>query len=136
MQDLRGDRVEEGLGQLGLVVLDQQPDGVQLDLMPGLARQLRGLELGVEALDGLVHAQVVERDAIALRIELALPVGLLETPLGRARRGREQLVVTIEAFDDRFGDGEGVRVIQLVRKHAEPVNESGVPERVAQSRPP
>ena len=34
VQDLGGDRVEEGLGQLGLVVVDQQADVVQLDLLP------------------------------------------------------------------------------------------------------
>jgi hypothetical protein len=45
VQDLGGDRVEEGLGQLGLVVVHQQADVVQLDLVPHVHRLLAGLEL-------------------------------------------------------------------------------------------
>jgi hypothetical protein len=74
-------------------------------------------ELGVQALNGLVHAQFVERDAIALGVQLPLPVGLFEARLRGPRRGAEQPVVAIEALDDRLGDRERVRVVQLVREH-------------------
>jgi hypothetical protein len=117
VQDLGGHRIEEGLGELGLVVLDQQADGVQLDLVPGIARQLGRAELALQPLHRLVDAQVVVGDAVALRVELALPVGPLEARLGAARRRGEQPVVAIEAFDDRARDREGLRIVQLVREH-------------------
>ena len=41
VQDLGRHRVEEGLGELGLVVVDQQADVVQLDLLPDVHRQRR-----------------------------------------------------------------------------------------------
>jgi len=45
VQQLGSHRVEEGLGQLGLVVVGQQADVVQLGLLPGVLRQGIGTEL-------------------------------------------------------------------------------------------
>ncbi|MNU95582.1 hypothetical protein D3C71_856020 [compost metagenome] len=45
VQDLGGDRVEEGLGQFGLVVVDQEADVVQLDLVPHVHGLCTRLEL-------------------------------------------------------------------------------------------
>jgi hypothetical protein len=44
VQDLGGHRVEEGLGELGLLVIDQQADVVQLDLLPGVVVDGVGVE--------------------------------------------------------------------------------------------
>jgi hypothetical protein len=84
VQQLGGDRVEEGLGQLGLVVVGQQADVVQLDLLPAVHRQVVDVELAAQPVHGLVHALVVVLDALALGALLAVPVGVLEALLGAA----------------------------------------------------
>ena len=117
VQDLGGDRVEEGLGQLGLVVVDQEADEVQLDLVPHVHRLLAGLELLLEPGHGLAHPQVVELDALALRPLLAVPVGGLEAVLGARRLGAEQAVVAVEAVAHRLGDVVGERGIEALREH-------------------
>ncbi|MDT4839791.1 hypothetical protein FQZ97_735920 [compost metagenome] len=119
VQDLRGDRVEETLGQLGLVVVHQQADEVQLDLVPDLHGLVAGLELFFEPGHGLVHAQVVELDALALRPLLAVPVGGLEAVLGARRFGPEQPVVPVEPVDHRFRDVVGQRGIEALREHGD-----------------
>ena len=116
MQQLGRDAVEEGFGQLGLVVVGQQADVVQLGLLPGVHRQLLDVELAAQALHRLIDALVVERDALRLRLLLAVPVGLLEALLGAPRGVAEELVVAVEAVDQRLGDGEGAAVGQLVRE--------------------
>ena len=117
MQDLGGDRVEEGLGQLGLVVVHQQADVVQLDLVPHVHRLLAGLELLFEPGHRLAHPQVVELDALALRALLAVPVGRFEAVLGARRFGAEQPVVPVEAVRHRLGDVVGQRRIEALREH-------------------
>jgi hypothetical protein len=69
VQDLHRHRVEERLGALGLLVIDQERDVMPLDLLPerieaGAVEQ-RDAELALDALGGLVHAPIVEVDAIA-----------------------------------------------------------------------
>jgi hypothetical protein len=117
VQDLGGDRVEEGLGQLRLVVVDQQADVVQLDLVPHLHRLLAGLELLLQPQHRLLHAQVVELDAFALRALLAVPVGGLEAVLGARGLGAEQPVVPVEAVEHRLGDVVGERRVQALGEH-------------------
>ncbi len=116
MQDLGGDRVEEGLGQLGLLVVDQQPDELELDRLPGGVVDGFGVELLVQALHGFVHPVVVELHPIAHRRELALPVGGLEALLGPPGGLPEDPVVLVEAFDHRLGDGQGDRVFVALRR--------------------
>ena len=48
VQYLGGDGIEEGLSQLGLVVVDQQADVVQLDLVPHIHGLLARLELALQ----------------------------------------------------------------------------------------
>ncbi len=106
VQDLRRHRVEEGLGQLGLPVVDQQADVEQLDLLPDLRRQHLGVELDLQAAPGFAHALVVERDALAHRALLAMPVGALEALLGGAVGLAEQPVMAVEAVEQRAGYSE------------------------------
>jgi hypothetical protein len=70
VQDLGGDRVEEGLGQLGLLVVDEQADEVQLGGLPGGVVDGFGVELFVQALHGFVHPVVVELHPVAHRRQL------------------------------------------------------------------
>lgn len=104
MQDLGGDRVEEGLGQLGLLVRHQQADVVQLDLLPDLHGLFAGLELALEPALAFAHAQVVELDALALRALLAVPVAGFKAVLGARAFSAEQRVVAVEAVDHRPRD--------------------------------
>ena len=125
VQDLGGDRIEEGLGQLGLVVVDQQADVVQLDLLPHLHRLLAGLEFLLQPARGFLHPQVVELDALALGALLAVPVGGLEAVLGPRRLGAEQAVVPVEAVHHRLGDVIGERRIEALREQRHAMSFSG-----------
>ena len=84
VQDFGGDGIEKGFGQFGLVVVDQQPDVMQLDLMPDIHRLLAGLELALQPDRRFAHPQVVELDALALGALLAVPVGGFKAVLGTA----------------------------------------------------
>ena len=119
MQDLGGHRVEEGLGQLGLLVVYQEADVVQLDLVPDLHGLLAGLELLLQAARAFLDAQVVELDALALGALLAMPVGRLEAVLGARRFRAEQAVVAVEAIDHRLGDVVGLGRIKALGEHGE-----------------
>jgi hypothetical protein len=117
VQDLGGHRVEEALCQLGLVVVDQQADEVQLDLVPDVHRLLAGPELLLEPRDRLAHPQVVELDALALRPLLAVPVGGFEAVLGARRLGAEQLVMAVEAVAHRLRNVVGQRRVEALGEH-------------------
>ena len=117
MQDLGRDRIEEALGQLRLVVVDQEADEVQLDLVPDLHRLLAGPEFLLEPRHRLADAQVVELDALALGALLAVPVGGLEAVLGARRLGAKEPVVPIEAVAHRPCDVVGERRIEALREH-------------------
>ena len=108
VQQLGADRVEEGLGELGLAVLRQQRDVVPLDLLPVAGGELGRAELGADALDRLAHAVVVEGDPLARELADRVPVGGLETGLGLLRVVAEQRVVAIEAVADRLGDRDAM----------------------------
>jgi hypothetical protein len=118
VQQLGRHRVEEGLGQLGLVVVGQQADVVQLGLLPGVHAQRVDVEVLPQLVHGLVHALVVELDALRLRLLLAVPVGLLEALLRQRRGLAEQAVVALEAVQQRLRDVEGQLVGEAVREHA------------------
>ena len=112
VQDLGRHRVEEGLGELGLVVVDEQADVVQLDLLPDLHRQRRRLELVLQPLGRLGDAPLVVGDALRLRLLLAVPVGGLEARLRLGARLAKEPVVAVEAVEHRARDRERARVGQ------------------------
>ena len=117
VQDLGRDRVEKRLGQLGLVVIDQQADVVQLDLLPGVVGEVRGIKVALQPLYRLIHPGIVELDALALRPLLAVPVGVFEALLGGAVGVREQPVVAVEAVQHRLRNIERTAVGEAVREH-------------------
>jgi hypothetical protein len=117
VQDLGRHRVEEGLGQLGLAMVDQHADVQQLDLLPHLHRLLGGLELALEPPRAFAHAQVVELDALALAALLAVPVRRLEAVAGARRFGAKQLVMSVEPVDHGPGDVPGQRRIEFLQQH-------------------
>ena len=117
VQDARANRVEEGLGQLGLQMVGEQADVVQLDLLPHVHRQVGGLVAELQQLDVLANALVVEGDALGLRLLLPLPVGLLEALLGLAGGLAEQPVMAVEAAQQGLGNLVGAGVVELVRVH-------------------
>ena len=119
VQDLGRHRVEERLGALGLVVVDEQADVVELDLLPDLHRQRRRLELVLQPLGRLGDAPLVVGDALRLRLLLAVPVGRLEARLRLRARLAEQPVVAVEAVEHRPRDVEGARVGERCRKSRE-----------------
>ena len=117
VQDLGRDRVEKRLDQLGLVVIDQQADVVQLDLRPGVVGQVRGVKFALQPLYRLVHPGVTDLDALALRPLLAVPVGLFEALLGGAVGLGEQPVVAVEAVQHCLRDVERPAVGEAVQVH-------------------
>ena len=117
VQDVGGDRVEEGLGEFGLAVVGQQADVVQFDLLPDVHAERAGLESSLQPLDRFLDPQVVELDALALGTLLAVPVGALEAVLGLRAGLPEEAVVAVESFDQRAGDVEGAGVVELLGEH-------------------
>jgi hypothetical protein len=107
VQDLGGDRVEEGLGQLGLQMVDHEPDVVALDLLPDRHGLGAGRKFLFQPPHAFAHTQVVELDALALGALLAQPVGRLEAVLGTCRLGAEQAVMAVEAVHHRPRDVVG-----------------------------
>jgi hypothetical protein len=98
-QDSSDHRVEERLGELGLMVVDQEPDEAELDLPPGRDVERVEVELGAQPLDVLANALVVEADALTHR-ELRLgPRRALEAHLRLCARLPEEPIVTVEAVE-------------------------------------
>ena len=113
MQDLAAHRVEEGLGELRLLMIDQQADVLQLDLLPGGIVEGVGIKFGMQAGDGFLDTVVVELDAVANGVELSLPVTGLVEFLGAPAGFTKDPVVLVEALDqclrDRLGDRDFVQ---------------------------
>ena len=82
MQDLARDRGEERLGALGLAMVDQQSDEMQLDAIPqgvgAAARKARRAKFAFDALDGFRSTAVVEVDAIPNDVMDCEPIARLE----------------------------------------------------------
>jgi len=122
VQDLAGHRVEEGLGQFGLVVVDQEADVVQLDLVPDVHGLGAGVVFLLQPAHAFLDAQVVELDALALGALLAVPVGGFEAVLGPRGLGAEQAVVAIEAIHHRLGDVVRLGRVESLREHGLPAD--------------
>ena len=108
VQDAAGDRVEEGLSQFGLVMIDQQADVVEFDLVPHVHGQVAGLELLFQPHRAFLDAQVIELDPFTLGPLLAMPVGCFETVLGTRRLGAKQAVMSVKTVHHRFRDVIGL----------------------------
>ena len=99
VQDSRDHRVEERLGELGLVVVDQEPDEAELDLPPRGGVELVEFELCAQPLHVLADTFVVEADSLLHRQLRLGPRRALEPPLGLRARLSEEPVVLIEALE-------------------------------------
>ena len=119
VQDLGGDRVEECLGQLGLVVVYQEPDVVQLDFVPQLHRLFASSKLLLQPAHAFFHPQVIELNALALGALLVVPVCRLEPVLGTGRLGAKQPVVAVKAIAHRLGDVVCIRRFKALWKHGD-----------------
>src|SRR5918999_2640631 len=104
MEHRAGDRVVEGLGALGLLVLVQQGDVGDLDRRP---QRLVGLGLGVaveQRAHRLLDAGVVHLDAPAReRLHLVPRGALVQAPRLEGCLA-EQAIVPVEALEDRARD--------------------------------
>ena len=117
VQDAAGDRVKEGLGQFGLVVVDQQTNVVELDLVPHVHRKAAGLEFLFQSLRAFLDAQVIELDPLTLGTLLTVPVGCFEAVFGARGFGTEQAVVPVEPVHHRLRDVVGLGRIEALGKH-------------------
>jgi hypothetical protein len=108
MQDLARDRREERLGALGLAMVDQESDEMQLDAVPqrigAAARKARRAKFAFDALDGLRAAAIVEIDAISNDVMDCEPIAGLEIALCGTSTLAKQRVMAVEAFEQDLGD--------------------------------
>ena len=88
-------------------MIGEQSYVLQLDLLPQCVGQARGVEVALQPFDRLVHAIVVELDAIGVSLAHRVPLGALEPAFGLAADLAEQAIVLVEAFQQGMGDGEG-----------------------------
>lgn len=109
--------LKKGLGELGLVVVHEQADVVQLDLVPHVHGLAARVELFFEPVHAFAHTQVVKLDALALRALLRVPVGRLEAVLGARRFGAKEAVVAVEAVHHGLGDAIGLGCVEALGKH-------------------
>ena len=101
------DGVEERLGELGLAVVDEQADVIELRPAPGRVVERSRVELVAQPLDALPHAVVVEADALLHRLLRLRPGGNLEALLRIGARLPEEAVVAVESLDQDVGDPLG-----------------------------
>jgi hypothetical protein len=96
--------LKKGLGQLWLLVIEQEADEQELHLLPGGVIERVDGEFVTQALNAFVHPVVVKADALLHRTMDARPVAVFETPLGSAAGFAEQPVVAVEALDQHQRD--------------------------------
>ena len=104
MQDLARHGVEECLLAFRLLVVDQQPDVIALDLLPARLVDPVAAEFALQPRDRLHDATIVEVDPILRRVRNRQPVAGLEVAFGRASAIAEQRVVVVEALKGRLRD--------------------------------
>ena len=98
------DRVEERLGELRPLVVDEEADVEQLRAAPdGIVERAR-VELRHAAARRIPHPLVVEADALPHRLLRLWPLGDLEAVLRLGARLAEEPVVPIEALDHHVRD--------------------------------
>jgi len=68
LHDPLDDRVEEGLGELGLTVLDQQADVEELCVAQRCVAQRGDVELALQAFDAFPDPVVVEANPLLERV--------------------------------------------------------------------
>jgi hypothetical protein len=107
VQQPGADRVEEGLGQFGLLVPGQQQHVILLDLRPGVVGQVVGVELAAQVFHGLAHPLVVEGDPFGGQPAHGVPGRILETRLGLLGVVAKERIVPVEA--GQHGAGQGGR---------------------------
>jgi hypothetical protein len=78
VQYLAEHRIEEGFRKLGLLVVGQQSDELQLGLLPDDVVEAVRIELAMQSFGGLVNAIVIELYAIAHGLLHLLPARLFE----------------------------------------------------------
>ena len=113
MEQARPHRIEEGLGQFRLLVVDQQADVEELDLEQRLVVEQVGAQVLSQGAGRLVGAVVVGRKALAHGVLHAFPVAGFEQGLGATAVGTQFGVVGVEGLDGGFGDasGDGVEFV-------------------------
>src|SRR4029450_3096276 len=130
--DLDQHRVEERLGALGLLVIDQQTDEMELDLLPKrVAVEPCGAEFAIDALGGLEHAAVVEVNAVPPQMLDREPVARFKMAPRRAGAFTEERVVLVEALDQR--DRDSVRRVGCWRSPSDQRRGGGRHRRRARS---
>ena len=115
VQDLRCDRIEKSLSQLGLFVVKQQADVKQLDLLPGSIVDGFDFEFVAQALDAFIDAVVIETDAFADCGMDPRPIAVFEAILGLPAGLPEQGVVLVEALDHCQGDAMCIGAVEADR---------------------
>ena len=102
-------RVEECLGALRLLVVDQKTDEIALDLFPKLitagAVEPRKAVLALYSLGRLDDATIVKVDAISGDVLNREPIACLEMPAARPRTIAKERVVLVEADQEQESDG-------------------------------
>jgi hypothetical protein len=106
VQDGAADRVEEGLGQLRLLVVDQQADVMQLHLAPDFAADFLRLVFVFQRLHAFLYPLVVEGDSFPRLGLRRFPVAGFEIALGILAGGTKQAVMLVEAVEDGARDVE------------------------------
>ena len=96
--------VEEGLGELGPLVVDEHADVEQLRLLPDRVVDVLLRELRAQALDALADAVVVEADPLPDGLLRLRPGGVFEALLRLRARGPEARVVPLEALEQHVRD--------------------------------
>ena len=110
VQHLGRHRIEKRLGQLGLLVVDQQRDVFLFHLRPQILRRPLRQALA-QNVRRLAHAAVVHLDALRRQILYPLPVAALEQRFGLRGFFAEQAVVFVETGQHGFGGAAGAALL-------------------------
>ena len=106
VQNFAGHRIEEGFGQLGLLMLCEQSDVLELHLLPGAMRQFIGVEFPSQARYRFVHTGIEEMDALLDRLLYRGPITRVESVFRPGAGLTEQSIVLIKALDHPHRNGE------------------------------
>lgn len=123
---LQQTELKKVFGALGLAMRREQPDVVQLDLLPHFVVDVLGVVFVLEQLDAFLHALVVRRDPLAREALQPVPVAALVQRLRFDGGFPKDPVVAVEVFEHRLRDvetdlrrqqfGEVIHACRLVRE--------------------